>query len=330
MPTPARPDILPRPRAWMAPLLLCLLLLTACVPAVRQTPHETVPAPLIEAPRSPFPSPTLRKAAALAPDSQKLPGWPAFRRPLKASLEYVRTKPGQALAGQLPNGRNLYYGELATVLQDLLELLPLLDAWPEHLFSRFSWVQLAMDFRFTGYYEPLVEASHLPRPGFTYPLPLATPDAGTPPASAWIRSPVLEPEMLLQGSAEIRYLNGESCFAEVIARHLASALEDHRASVALIPSSRGPLGSMGFALTPLVSVATDPQVLPEGLVTFMRFSDGRRLFSGLMLPQDTGGGIHGTRVDVFCGSGPLGLADAEGINATGRVWVLLPLKPKSP
>ncbi len=74
---------------------------------------------------------------------------------------------------------------------------------------------------------------------------------------------------------------------------------------------RGPFGAMGKLLTPRVSVATDPKLLPLGSV--LAFSavlppeapggDEARV-AGIALAQDTGGAIKDARLDYYCGSGP--------------------------
>ncbi len=72
----------------------------------------------------------------------------------------------------------------------------------------------------------------------------------------------------------------------------------------------GPFGAMGRKLTPRVSIATDPKVLPLG--SMMAFEtmlppqapEGRPArAAGIGLAQDTGGAIKGARVDFYCGIG---------------------------
>lgn len=73
-------------------------------------------------------------------------------------------------------------------------------------------------------------------------------------------------------------------------------------------NDEGPYGSIGRTLTPFVSVAVDPKTIPLGallaLDTELPAGDGVTTpFAGLMLAQDTGGAIKGTRCDLFCGFG---------------------------
>ncbi len=72
----------------------------------------------------------------------------------------------------------------------------------------------------------------------------------------------------------------------------------------------GPFGSMGAPLTPMASIAVDSKVLPLGslaLLTTRLPQDGSKSktpFAKIVMAQDRGGAIKGTRVDLFCGSGP--------------------------
>jgi membrane-bound lytic murein transglycosylase A len=74
-------------------------------------------------------------------------------------------------------------------------------------------------------------------------------------------------------------------------------------------SDTGPYGAMHSILTPKVSVAVDRTVVPLGSVlalntALMDYDTGRAdPFFSLVLAQDTGGAIKGTRLDLFCGSG---------------------------
>lgn len=90
----------------------------------------------------------------------------------------------------------------------------------------------------------------------------------------------------------------------------------------------GPLGSMGHALTPMVSVATDPAFLPLGtalavdvLLPEPAGPDQPARFLGLA--QDRGGAITGTRLDLFCGVGPDATYRAGHAKAQARAYVLL-------
>ncbi|HIU17782.1 MAG TPA: MltA domain-containing protein [Candidatus Avidesulfovibrio excrementigallinarum] len=93
--------------------------------------------------------------------------------------------------------------------------------------------------------------------------------------------------------------------------------------------AEGSFGSMGYVLTPNLSVATDTSVLPSGLTAFMAVmipdlaSGGERPLYGLMFPQDRGGAIHNHRVDIFFGNGAQAEYAAGGLNKQGMVVILL-------
>lgn len=96
-----------------------------------------------------------------------------------------------------------------------------------------------------------------------------------------------------------------------------------------LDEDKGSLGSMGRILSPQVSVAVDQSVLPNGLTTFMglRIPDEQghptEPFTGLMLPQDSGGAIRKHRVDLFFGNGEKAAHCAGYLNQPGAVMVLL-------
>jgi membrane-bound lytic murein transglycosylase A len=86
----------------------------------------------------------------------------------------------------------------------------------------------------------------------------------------------------------------------------------------------GPIGALGQALTPQVSVAADPRYLPLGAPLWL---DTRvpAPFARLMVAQDTGGAIKGpNRLDIFWGAGAAARATAGGLSTTGTMVLLLP------
>lgn len=90
----------------------------------------------------------------------------------------------------------------------------------------------------------------------------------------------------------------------------------------------GPLGSMGQTLTPMVSLATDSAFLPLGTVLAMeldlpRLRGASERTSLLGLPQDRGGAIKGSRLDLFCGAGLDAEFLAGHLQNHGRVFLLL-------
>lgn len=94
-------------------------------------------------------------------------------------------------------------------------------------------------------------------------------------------------------------------------------------------SDEGPFGAMGTILTPRVSVAVDRGMIPLGGVvalktSLMDYATGESdPFFSLVLAQDTGGAIQGTRMDLFCGTG----SEAETLagHLQERSEVYLPL-----
>ena len=88
----------------------------------------------------------------------------------------------------------------------------------------------------------------------------------------------------------------------------------------------GPIGAMGIAVTPRVSVAADPAFIPLGApLRVVTTLPGNRAVAALMVAQDTGGAIKGAnRIDLFMGAGPEARADAGAQAAPARIAILLP------
>ena len=93
----------------------------------------------------------------------------------------------------------------------------------------------------------------------------------------------------------------------------------------------GPLGSMGQALTPWVSLAVDRRVYPMGAPVVFNVpipgpdhtQGARGLLTGIGFAQDVGGAIKGCRADLFCGPGNLAESVAGNLDAPGDVILLL-------
>ena len=85
----------------------------------------------------------------------------------------------------------------------------------------------------------------------------------------------------------------------------------------------GPLGALGVAVTPRVSLAADPKYIPLGAPVHLSLD--RPEASGLWVAQDTGGAIKGAnRVDTFWGAGESAVATAGDMAASGSALILLP------
>jgi len=113
--------------------------------------------------RGPGPEFSAQVAAAAAREED------ALLRAIDHSLAYVRTRPAQIkpFAGDGPDAT---WGDMAASLERLREIVPLLAARPDLLDREFTWLKVRSDPLMTGYYEPEMEASLEPDPG--YPVPI--------------------------------------------------------------------------------------------------------------------------------------------------------------
>ena len=91
----------------------------------------------------------------------------------------------------------------------------------------------------------------------------------------------------------------------------------------------GPYGAMGRELTPLLSLAVDPDILPLGSLLVLQADlpdpgrEGKIPYCGPGLPQDVGGAIKKHHLDLFCGLGSKGGALAGGLKEQARIYLLL-------
>lgn len=91
-----------------------------------------------------------------------------------------------------------------------------------------------------------------------------------------------------------------------------------------VPADQGPLGVLGVSVTPMRTVAVDPDYTPLGSPVWVE-TDAPGPLRRLMVAQDIGGAIKGPqRADIFVGSGPDAGAMAGRITAPGRLIVLRP------
>ena len=97
--------------------------------------------------------------------------------------------------------------------------------------------------------------------------------------------------------------------------------------LALGEASAGPVGTLGVALTPDISVAVDPRYLPLGAplliqVTAPASAQGP---TRIAIAQDTGGAIHGAlRIDCFMGQGPEAAKVAGNLRGQATVRLFVP------
>ncbi len=91
----------------------------------------------------------------------------------------------------------------------------------------------------------------------------------------------------------------------------------------------GPYGAMGRELSPMLSLASDPKILPLGSLLLLQADlpdpggEGMIPICGPGLPQDVGGAIQKHHLDLFCGFGPQGGALAGILKERARVFLLL-------
>ncbi len=96
-----------------------------------------------------------------------------------------------------------------------------------------------------------------------------------------------------------------------------------------------PQGTAGGSLTPWISMATDPRVLPlGGILAYSLPTKGKKhkagvlrgntnVLHGLGFAHDTGGAILMQRIDLYAGEGQEGHDKAMSIYTKGDVWLLL-------
>lgn len=92
-----------------------------------------------------------------------------------------------------------------------------------------------------------------------------------------------------------------------------------------LSADKGPIGAMGRSITPLRSIAVDPDFTPLGAPVWVE-KDGQNPIRALMIAQDTGGAIKGPqRADIFYGTGQDAGEAAGAVKDAGRMVVLLPI-----
>lgn len=94
-----------------------------------------------------------------------------------------------------------------------------------------------------------------------------------------------------------------------------------------LPLGTGPIGSMQVPLTPLRSVAVDPNFIALATPLWLAtdYPETRAPLRRLVFAQDTGGAIRGpVRADLFCGSGNEAEMLAGTLKQSGELFALLP------
>lgn len=113
-------------------------------------------------------------ALRMSPAAQRLGNWSGLSESLTRSLEYVAARP-QAKLALNRDGVQVTWGQLKASIEELISLLPELDANPGLLAEKFTWLKVDKDPLMTGYYAPFMEASPERTEEFKYPL-YAVPD----------------------------------------------------------------------------------------------------------------------------------------------------------
>lgn len=108
-------------------------------------------------------------AQRMRPAGQDMQSWMDMEEGVRRSLAYVSVKPQGATAVRVEDF-SLTWGELRRSLEELLEVLPRLDAEPDLLAEHFRWYRLSQGALMTGYYAPYIEASPVRTPEYRYPL----------------------------------------------------------------------------------------------------------------------------------------------------------------
>ncbi len=101
----------------------------------------------------------------LKPSNQHLTSWRALAPSVQKSLRYVKAKKQEAYAIDRMELR-LTWGQLRQSLEELERLLPALDANPALFAQHFTWLPMHEGMKYTGYYEPVIEASRTYKPGY--------------------------------------------------------------------------------------------------------------------------------------------------------------------
>ncbi|MEM9797622.1 MAG: MltA domain-containing protein [Pseudomonadota bacterium] len=88
-----------------------------------------------------------------------------------------------------------------------------------------------------------------------------------------------------------------------------------------LPEKDGPIGALGVSVTPMRSIAVDPEHHALGGLFWLDIGGVQRL----VVAQDTGSAIKGHgRVDLFHGTGEAAGRAAGRVNTTGRLTALVP------
>lgn len=89
----------------------------------------------------------------------------------------------------------------------------------------------------------------------------------------------------------------------------------------------GPVGAIGVKLTPMVSLATDPKIIPLGTIGIYQVAlpnkENKKQFKGIFMAQDVGGAITNNHVDLFFGFGENARKMAGSMSQYGKIYLLI-------
>lgn len=234
----ARPVFAVRKKCALAAcgLLCALSLLGGCASkSVPPTPQVPPPDPVS------FESPEVF-VKNLRPSGQELTTWREMAPTVRKSLNYTKRKPAHEIAVSR-NGKSITWGKMTETLQSLLTLLPLLDEEPNLLLERFEWVNIGEGIAYSGYYEPVVNASPVRKPGYEHPIYSVPPDLASYKARhggkyhtrkaidgkkvlqgrglelAWAADPVDVFFLEIQGSGRLKYEDGTQRYVNYAAQN---------------------------------------------------------------------------------------------------------------
>jgi membrane-bound lytic murein transglycosylase A len=98
------------------------------------------------------------------------------------------------------------------------------------------------------------------------------------------------------------------------------------AEVTKTKAHEGPLGAMNWPLTPLRTIAVDPDYVPLGAPVWVE-KNGVLKLRRIMIAQDKGSAIKGAqRADIFVGTGDVAGKVAGSIRDQGRLILLAPIQ----
>ncbi len=110
-----------------------------------------------------------KKALTLQKERMGLQSWKELAPSLKHSLAYAKSWPPHERAIE-HNGKRITWARVTASLELLQKLLPRLDKEPELLAKHFDWLHLSPSTHFTGYYSPIIPASHTRKKGYESPI----------------------------------------------------------------------------------------------------------------------------------------------------------------